>query len=260
MSAAKVSVSLFGNSGGLLVSGKRGTLRPYRTYATELRHTEVDGVGFDVAVHSRMRGEVKKVMSAWVYPLAGERPDVVVLQFGGAEGAALVFPPVVINFLIGIARRGGPRRDRFWAMAKKALMWEHRIESRVDEHLPLWWSRSPSRQFEHDLRRFVHQINAQIGSRVILMDIMTMSDDALFVSKRTLERVAVNAAIQRRVADELGAEVFPMGDVLAKWDFAVAFPDGAHLSVPAHRAVGHALAEWIVRGPGPVSPAPVPHG
>lgn len=259
MTPEKITVSLFGNSGGLLVSGKRGSMRPYRTYAAELRHAQVDGVGFDVAVHSRLRGQVNQTMSAWVYPLAGERPDVVVVQFGGAEGATLVFPPFVINTLIGIARRGGPWRERFWAAAKRALVAVQRIEARLDEHLPMWWSRSPSRQFEHDLRRFVHQINSQIGSRVILMDIMQIHGDAVFVSRRTMERVAVNAAIQRRVADEMHAEVFPMGDVLAKWDDNISYPDGAHLSVPAHRAVGQALAEWIVRGPGPVSPAPAPH-
>lgn len=240
-----LSVSIFGASVTLLVTGPRPDGGPYLTYPAVLARQDVDGQRFDVADDSRIYGLVNDFVSVGLTTVAQRRPDVVVLQFGLGEAFPRVFPRRLVMHLLGVRRHSSRIRDAYWRRAKKVLMTLHRIERRIDPHLPLAWSRIPFRRFESELDLLCQRIREQSGSRIVLMTAYPAAPPTPFLNPKLLRRVDLMNAAILRVAAAQGATVFPLDDIVAAQDGAL--PDGLHMSVDVHRVVGEQLAECLVR-------------
>jgi hypothetical protein len=235
-------VSVLGNSIVLLVSGPRGDERPYRTYPAVLRDRRVLGRSVEVSTHARIWGLVREALGSWADPLGNERPDVVVLHFGIGEAFPALTPRRLNYYLLGTKRGGGRVAGRYWWLARRILLRIHAFEKRFDGFLPRWWGRSPWWRFESDLLQLCRQIDAQLGAKLVLVDAVPPTSTLPFATPNMAWRVEQgNRAIQR-VADEVGATVLPLGDAIAEFNPTDAMPDGVHLSVEAHRAVGERLA------------------
>ncbi|MBV9097784.1 MAG: SGNH/GDSL hydrolase family protein [Frankiaceae bacterium] len=241
-----LSVAVFGASVTLLVTGPRPDGELHLNYPAVLARHELDGTRFDVTTHARIYGLVKDFSGIWANPLAKDRPDVVVLQFGLGEAFPRIVPRALTMFLLGQRRHSSRVRDRLWRHARRALMTIHSIERTVDAHLPLSWSRMPVRRFESELNFLCTRIREQVGSRLVLMTAYPATPPTPFLTPKLLRRVdAVNAAILR-VAAAQNATVFPLDDIVAAQGPG-ALPDGLHMTVDIHRVVGEHLAECLVR-------------
>jgi lysophospholipase L1-like esterase len=241
-----LSVAVFGASVTQLVTGPRPDGELHLTYPAVLARQEVDGRRFDVTNDSRIYGLINDFAGIWSIPLAQTRPDVVVLQFGLGEAFPRVVPRALIMHLLGVERHSSRVRDAYWRRAKSALMTIHRMERRVDPHLPVNWSRTPVPRFESELDALCTRIREQVGSRLVLMTAYPATPPTPFLNPTLLRRVdLLNAAILR-VAAARNATVFPLDDIVAAQG-PDALPDGLHMSVDVHRVVGEQLAECLAR-------------
>lgn len=235
-----LTVAVFGSSVTALVAGQRPAGAVYRTWP----HVLTDGLpGVDVRVHdhSRIYGLVTDLAGAWATPLTQLRPDVVVLQYGLGETFPCLVPKSAILHALAIRRHSSPVRDRYWSAAHSALRGLHQVEHRVDAHLPRTWCRLGPRRFERELRLHCTKIRQQVGSRLVLMTAYGATDVAPFLTPRMASRLpAYNEAV-RRVAAEVGADVFDLEQLVDELGPTRCLPDGLHLTVDAHRLVGERL-------------------
>jgi len=241
----RLSVAVFGASVTALVCGPRPEGELHLTYPAVLARQEVDGITFDVDTHSRIYGLISGCSGIWMQPLAQTRPDVVVLQFGLGETFPRLVPKALIYHLLGVTRHTGRLRDIYWRRTRKILLAIHRAERAIDRFLPVSWCRMSPARFRSELDMVCTKIREQIGSRIVLMTAYPATAPTPFLTDtmhRRLERV--NAAILD-VAATHGATVFPLDDVVADVGPG-ALPDGLHLSIQAHRAVGEQLARCLV--------------
>jgi lysophospholipase L1-like esterase len=241
-----LTVAVFGASVTALVTGPRQPGATFLTYPQVLAEQEVDGRGFDVATDARIYGLVRDFTGIWMRPLAVTRPDVVVLQFGLGETFPRIVPRRLVMHLLGITRHSSPLRDAYWRRARRALMAIHAIERRVDPLLPTRWSRLPYRRFESELSLVCDKIREQVGSRLVLMTAYPATAPTPFLNPKMLARLELDNAAIQRVAAAHDATVFPLDDVVADQGPG-ALPDGLHMSVGTHRAVGERLATCIAR-------------
>lgn len=240
-----VSVAVFGASVTALVCGPRPEGATYLNYPAVLARQELDGVRFDVHCRSRIYGLISDCSRIWIDPLAQTRPDVVVLQFGLGETFPRVVPKPLVLHLLGIDRHSSPLRDQYWKRTRKALLSIHAVERRLDAHLPVSWSRMSPRRFRHELDMVCTKVRDQIGSRLVLMTGYPPVPPTPFLNPKMTQRMErINAAIVQ-VAATHGATVFPLDDVVADLGPG-ALPDGLHMSIEAHQAVGEQLARCLV--------------
>lgn len=240
-------VTVLGSSVSLLVTGPRTEGTPYLTYPSYLDRLSGGSLELQVTNLSRIYGLVSDFASAWAYPLARTRPDVVILQFGLGEAFPRVTPRWLNNFLLGVGRRHAPVRRQAWRAARPLLMRIHHVERRVDRRVPTWWARMSSERFERELRALALKITEQIGARVILMTAYQATDRAPFHGPPMDRRVEENNRRIMSVASSVGAEVFHLDKVVGGYG-EDALPDGLHMSVEVHRIVATALADMLAAG------------
>lgn len=241
----RLSVAVFGASVTALVCGPRPDGKRYLTYPRVLAETEVDGVGFDVETQSRIYGLISGCSGIWMQPLAQTRPDVVVLQFGLGETFPRLVPKALIYHLLGVTRHSSRLRDIYWRRTRSLLLAIHRLERAIDRFMPVSWCRMSPRRFHAELDQVCTKIRDQIGSRIVVMTAYPPTDPTPFLTDKMHRRIErINAAIVD-VAATHGATVFPLDDVVAEAGSG-ALPDGLHLSIHAHRAVGEQLARCLV--------------
>jgi lysophospholipase L1-like esterase len=241
----RLSVAVFGASVTALVCGPRREGSQHLTFPAVLAREEADGIGFDVETHSWIYGLISRCSGIWLQPLAQTRPDVVVLQFGLGETFPRIVPKALIYHLLGVARHSSRWRDAYWRRARRILLAIHRVECLIDRFLPVSWCRMSPKRFRAELDMVCTKIQDQIGSRIVLMTAYPATAPTPFLTDKMHRRlVQVNAAILD-VAAARGATVFPLDDVVSAAG-ADALPDGLHMSVDAHRAVGEHLARCLV--------------
>lgn len=252
MTKRPMTVHIFGNSISLLVTGLRGESPPYDTYASALAKSCWRDQQFYVTNHSRAFGMITDFSGSWLYPVAQDRPDVVILQFGTSESYPKIFPKRLIRRLQGNARHFGKVRQWVWSVIDRLLRVMFRFEGKLDRYLPMSWCRVSPRRFELELVGVSRRIIQQGGARLILMTAFPPREPLPFSNPKLDARVKkCNEAIQR-VATRFDAEIFPLGDIVSQLGPA-AVGDGVHLRKPAHSEVALRLAEFLAS---PAPPAP----
>jgi lysophospholipase L1-like esterase len=241
-------VTVFGNSVGLLVAGRCESKGPYLTYPAALSRATSRGKQFDVTNQCRVAGVLTRVSDAWLRPLASTRPDVVVLQFGGYDALPRWVPRRLTAILMGISRHPGRLRSRFWRAAGRLLGLLSLWECKVDRVIPVGVGGyvSPKR-FEAELRHVCRQMLGQIGCRVVLMDAYGPASNSALNTPNVLARIAANNTAIRKVAGELGLEVFPLDAVVTEMGRDEVLKDGIHMHHDANVRVGEELADFLTR-------------
>ena len=241
-----LSVVVFGNSAGVLVAGTEGEQPPYLSYPAALARESRGGRRFEVTNACRIAGILPDISGAWMEPLARIRPDVVVLQFGAYDAFPLWLPRRLIAYCMGITRHPGKLRDAYWHRMAKLLATLSEAEGRLDDHLPPGRGGyvSPQR-YERELRSICRRISRQVGCRIVLMDAYHVASLSVLNNEHTHIRMTLNNEVIRRVAADLGLEVFPLAKLVESLDPEVALGDGMHPTAAAHRRIGEELATFL---------------
>src|SRR6185437_1271666 len=132
-----------------------------------------------------------------------------------------------------------------WGRSRRLLLAIHAVERRFDPHLPVRWCRMSPRRFRHELSQVCTKIREQVGSRIVLMTAYPATAPTPFLNPKMMKRLELINAAMLQVAAEQGATIFPLDDVVRGLGPG-ALPDGLHMSLDTHRAVGEQLAHVLV--------------
>lgn len=251
--APRVRVVVRGNSTGVNVGPVRES-RAQGTYPEMLeRFLRRDGVDALILNHCSTWERINDVFPDWFEPLSQLCPDVVVLNYGGAECQAHIFPT---RFMAWVQKRRvaqplGPIKGRISRLVDRRLrrfvartirLLSPRIKMRT-------WRLRPAR-FAAELERLIRAIRGKTMGLVLVMTVSPASPGVERLWWNLNARCARYSEIIRGVvtrADDPSVRLIDLDPIHARLGPKVAMYDGLHWTAKGHEAIAEQMCAEIER-------------
>jgi lysophospholipase L1-like esterase len=248
----RLRVLVKGNSTAINVGPVRRS-RSEGTYPEMLeRLLRREGVDAEVTNDSTAWSRITKVFPDWFEELAKISPDVVVVNFGGAESQAHIFPTWLIERMQRRRSAGplGPIRGRFARLVDSRI---RQLMGRTIRFLSprlkiRTWRVSPAR-FEVELERLIRVVRGKTSSLVLAMTVSpaTPTSERLWWNlgaRNAILSEVVRDAVKRVDDPQVRLiDLQPIHDRLGP----TSIYDGFHWSVQGHEAIAEQMCAEILR-------------
>jgi hypothetical protein len=254
----RLRVVVRGNSTGVNVGPMR-TARSDGTYSEMLeRRLRARGLEAFVTNECTLYQRIHDLFPEWFAVLAQVCPDVVVLNYGGAECQPNVFPTSMLEWIQ--RRRATPPLGPVGRRVSKVV--DRRLRRsmahatmRISRRLGLrTWRLRPAR-FERELERMIRVIRGKTAGLVLVMTVSPAPPGVERLMARLNERCERYSEIIRGVVDRLDdpcVKVIDVGQVVEELGIENALYDGLHYTGVGHDAIAaqmeRAITTWIDSG------------
>jgi hypothetical protein len=211
-----------------------------------------DGVDAEVTNDSTAWSRITKVFPDWLEELARISPDVVVVNFGGAESQAHIFPWWLIERMQ--QRRGagplGPIRGRVARVADRRIrqLMKRTIRLLSPRLKMRSWRVSPAR-FDVELERLIHVVRGKTSSLVLVMTVSPATPISEGLWWNLGARNAILSKVVRDVVKRIDDPQVRLIDLQPIHDRIgpSSIYDGFHWSAQGHEAIAEQMCAEIRR-------------
>jgi lysophospholipase L1-like esterase len=250
----RLRVIVKGNSTAVNVGPMRGS-RAEGTYPEMLeRFLRLGGVDALVTNDSTGWSRVNRVFPDWFEVLTQMSPDVVVVNFGGAECQAHIFPTW---FIAAVQRRRGvgplgPIRGRIWGAVDDPMRrFMGRTIRRLSPRLKMRTWRVRPKRFEAELERLIRVIRGKSAALVLVMTVSPAPPSIERMWWGLDARCALFSDIVRRVVagfdDDPQVRLIDVKEIHDRLGASEAMYDGFHWTARGHAAIAEELRDEIMK-------------
>jgi hypothetical protein len=199
---------------------------------------------------------INEIFPEWFDELAQTSPDVVILNYGGAEDQPHIFPTRLLKWIQNRLATPplGPVSGPFSRLFDRRLRRFTTVTMRrVSPLLGMkTWRLRPNR-YERELERVIRVIRGKTGSLVLVMTPSPAAPRLERVLARLNERSQVFAGITRRVTESFNdpsVRLIDVGEITQQLgDLENTLVDGFHFSPEGHEVIAgemyRAIVEWM---------------